>query len=177
MSISLHNVYYARVRQFTGREGRRVGRWKVVQCAKEAPSGPGCYAVYHDAHLVYVGSSLSLRRRVRKYFPGSRRRQDNGGSAQRQLSPTTSVIVKVAGSRREGDWLMREHRLIRRLRPRDNRVLYGGKLRSVKPAPVLRCNGCEAGHIDIHAVVACEKAAKTEMEWDLSTNKWKRRTA
>jgi hypothetical protein len=107
-----------------------------------------------------------VRRRVSKYFPESKRKPDPAGCALRPAPAGTSIVVKVAGSRRDGDWLMREYRLIRRLRPRDNRVLYGGSMRPKdRPVRILRCLGCEAGHTNIHDVMDCERPYWAGKEW------------
>lgn len=82
----------------------RPASWVRIDRAEQAPVEPGCYAVYFDGELVYVGSSRNLRTRVRRCFTSDR------------------VYLKVKASRRMGDWLMREWRLIRRLQPRDNKV-------------------------------------------------------
>lgn len=102
--------------------------WRSVERIADVPRAPGCYAVYHDGELVYVGSSVKLQSRLASYFGPSnpkrpRRRHINSGARPRHDG--VAVTVKVAGSRRIGDWLMREYRLIQRLKPRDNRVGTG----------------------------------------------------
>lgn len=102
-----------------------MGRWLLVRSVDEVPER-GCYAVYHDGELVYIGSSMNLPGRVAHYLrPPTRRRKPivNGGARRRQAEVVTTM--KVSGWKRRGDWLMREYRLIDRLRPRDNRMFTG----------------------------------------------------
>lgn len=99
-------------------------RWKSVifYLRSRIDPAPGCYAIYIADELVYVGQSVNLRLRFRRY--GFRRHHD--------LTFTTpwgefrNVRVKVCYSRRYGDWAMRELRLIRRLSPRFNTIKYVG---------------------------------------------------
>jgi hypothetical protein len=81
--------------------------------------------VYFEGRVVYVGSSTDLSKRVRQYFRVNRgiRSYDDDGVAPHFETPWghvhdgTLVRVKVKPSRQNGDWLMREWRLIGRLRP------------------------------------------------------------
>ena len=108
------------------------GPWRQVHRGR-IPDCPGCYAVYENGVLVYVGSSANLAARCRVYFTKSRMRGrfDYGDPAldfPQFVTPWgfrhhgNAVTVKVKVSRRLGDWLMREYRLIRRLQPRENRA-------------------------------------------------------
>ncbi len=85
---------------------------------------PGCYAVCVRGELVYIGQSMNLHARFVKHglcvgADGFRTRW--GHFVQGELK------VKIAYGRKFGDWLMREVRLIRRLRPRFNVKIYGGE--------------------------------------------------
>lgn len=77
------------------------------------PSVGGCYAIYLDGQLRYVGCAQNLRARLSTY----RIRQGWGGGYFTPWGQFPSVRVKVRSSRRFGDWAMHEIRLIRRLRP------------------------------------------------------------
>lgn len=126
MSISLHNVSYAALSESTLCQS---ARWRAISTFGEAPPSGGCYAIYHDSALVYIGSSCQVRTRIGRYFrtppDRPRRSQDSVFSGARTAKPGVVVTVKVTGSRRRGDWLMREYRLIHRLKPRDNRSIAG----------------------------------------------------
>src|SRR3990167_5290860 len=103
----------------------RSTRWRVVTRKDAVPKEPGCYAVYHDGRLVYIGSSSFLPRRVNHYFSVKRLRPRITGGAMVKVNSDVLVTVKVAQTSRAGEWLMREYRLIARLRPRDNRHYVG----------------------------------------------------
>lgn len=93
------------------------------------PSWPGAYVVYFNGEIVYVGSSTDLQKRVRLYFRRTRPNLNLADPLHRrprfqtpwgQEHDGAAVRVKVKLSRRNGDWLMREWRLISRLRPMFN---------------------------------------------------------
>jgi excinuclease UvrABC nuclease subunit len=91
--------------------------WKT--CAiEELPDTAGCYAIYCDGHLVYVGQSTNVRQRIAAHRIG-RARYSNWFTTT--WGSFRSVVVKVRRSHRLGDWLMHEYRLIRRLNPTFNR--------------------------------------------------------
>jgi hypothetical protein len=152
MAPSLHNVSYLTSLNRTICQTEQ--RWRGITAVSQAPK-VGCYAIYHDGHLVYVGSSALLRKRVSVYLNGGGRA--NGGA---QAVAGVRVTLKVAGSRRLGDWLMREFRLIHRLRPRDNKVFKDAYFWGLpkKPLPVYRCLGCSDGHNNIPDLKACESS-------------------
>ena len=111
--------------------------WRVISRLGEVPQA-GCYAVYHDGQLVYIGSSVSLPKRVQQYVVTSpRKRAQNVNGGARRVDGVV-VTVKVTGSRRRGDWLMREYRLIQRLKPRDNSTFSGRSRVQVRrwPEPI-----------------------------------------
>lgn len=106
MPEGYHNVSYETPVSLTSCESR-CG-WRVVGGPKGLPDA-GVYAIYRAGSLVYIGSSSQLSVRLQPYF--------------RLRHPDVPLVtVKVAPSRRAGDWLMREYRLIRRLRPADNKT-------------------------------------------------------
>ena len=94
-------------------------RWLILEDgqAQHAPRACACYAVYLDGRLCYFGSTENLYVRLREHlplpigFPG--RVRTPWGEGQ-------DLIVKYRPSRRFGDWLMIESRLIRRLKPFGN---------------------------------------------------------
>lgn len=82
------------------------------------PDAPGVYAFIRDGRVVYVGQTVSLRRRLSEYW--YRWVDFRGGWI---IDPRIQgCVVKYSASRRYGDWLMREYRLIRRLQPLHNIV-------------------------------------------------------
>lgn len=82
-------------------------------------SCPGCYAIYLDGRLVYIGQSANVRRRLLDYGIHSNIFADKTETPWGQADV---VVVKFKGSTRAGDWLMREYRLIKRLNPPGNRA-------------------------------------------------------
>lgn len=151
MVASLHNVSLRTRWSLTRRQSRG---WRVVSAAAQVPDTAGCYAVYHDGELVYVGSSSYLPTRVAQYFAKRQYRRVHGGARRRD---GVAVTVKVAPSVRVGDWLMREFRLIQRLKPCDNRMGVSMKPRQPRRVQRKPCNGCSEGHWDINELIACER--------------------
>lgn len=100
----------------------RLGRWSLLHEASEwfllHGRREGCYAVYVEGHLAYVGRSFNVRGRLAQHefrpnFTGDR-----------TITPWGSfekVSVKIRYARRYGESLMLEARLIRRLAPTFNR--------------------------------------------------------
>lgn len=106
--------------------------WKSVDYLDNMLSLPRvacCYVIYFNGELCYIGSTNNLRNR----FSGHAFRH---GYAKNFYTPwgmfkfPFEFRIKYSESRRYGDWLMREARLIRRLQPVYNTRLKG---RKVKP--------------------------------------------
>ena len=97
-------------------QSERAKTWELIPVPREPYSSDrrrwsissegGVYAIYVSGELVYIGSSGNLRRRVAKHF------------TLRHWS-YEDAVVKV--SLCYENWLGRERRLVKRLRPRDNR--------------------------------------------------------
>jgi hypothetical protein len=105
--------------------------WIEVSRRRSAfPKGPGVYVVYQNNVVAYVGSTTELSRRCRVYWFKYRNMAMYGerdpylGSWRTPWGPVPpgSIRIKVKRSRRLGDWLMWEYRLIRRLQPQQNRA-------------------------------------------------------
>jgi hypothetical protein len=99
-------------------------RWSShdVFSLEQVPSAPGCYTFYLNGILFYVGSSENLKTRLLSYRISQRRDATTGHRLI--ITPwgeAETVTVKVSGSARFGDWLMRERRLIARLQPPGNK--------------------------------------------------------
>lgn len=127
-TVGVHNIYPAThaylppvsIAVLCGR------KWRVVESPRQLPDAPGCYAVYRGGQLVYIGSSVSLAKRCGRFFSplsSARHRVRIFSSAPPSNKPV--ITVKVALAPRRGEWLMREYRLIIRLRPRDNKMHTG----------------------------------------------------
>lgn len=103
---------------------------------RHLPDLPGCY-IFRDAagHILYVGKALSLRNRVRSYFPagaGTAARTSAGGGK------TAALMALVAGlefivTDSESEALVLENNLIKQHRPK-----YNIRLRDDKQYPYLR---------------------------------------
>ena len=81
------------------------------------PNQPGVYVIYIDDSIAYVGSSTTLRNRLKSYrfkvvntYKGVASTPFGRGVA----------LIKYSTSRKLGEWLMREVRLINRLKPPHN---------------------------------------------------------
>lgn len=102
-------------------------RWRTVDLYgrrkwSNIPSEPGVYVFIRDGRAIYVGQSVNLRSRLSHYrgrqvYPGDRL---DVQPVWRDHPIGDNSILKISTSRRYGDWLMRELRLIRRLRPHFN---------------------------------------------------------
>jgi excinuclease UvrABC nuclease subunit len=79
--------------------------WQKIQTlpwTNSVSKFPGVYAIYdHSNELVYIGSSMNLRRRISRYAA--------------RYNPDWSL--KVRYTKFVGEWAFREIRLIRRLKP------------------------------------------------------------
>lgn len=82
------------------------------------PHVPGCYVIYLDSQLMYVGQSSDICKRIASY----RFRVGYGDSLLTPWGPFNSGHIKVHYSIKYGDWAMRELRLIRKLKPQLNCV-------------------------------------------------------
>lgn len=97
-----------------------------LQNRRELPIVACCYAIYFDDVLKYVGSTNNLRNR----FSGHGFRYSYGKSfitPWAEMDLPLSMVIKFKPSRRYGDWMMTEARLIRRLQPVFNMKLKGRK--------------------------------------------------
>lgn len=112
-------------------------RWQMVfPVLSRIDHAPGCYAIYIDDELVYLGQSVNLHLRFRRW--GMCRRQGAFHETPWGLVPIGKFRVKVAYSRKCGDWAMREVRLVRRLRPKFNNIKYVGR-ESLRPSDMEVC--------------------------------------
>lgn len=90
------------------------------------PRSPGCYAIYADGKLEYIGSSVNL---LARFIQWNNHIQKFDG---RWISPWGDhdhLRVKYRLSTYYGEWPMRELRLLRRLRPVGNTKSLGDALR------------------------------------------------
>lgn len=89
--------------------------------------GPGVYAAYLAGSLVYIGSSSGD-----VVFRLCTHDIEGGFPAPEWFTPwgqSKDLVIKVSASGRFGSWLMREARLIRKLRPAGNTRGTGRKNR------------------------------------------------
>ncbi len=109
-----------------------MSRWKCfkydstsesVDHWKEITTGGGCYALYFDGELGYIGSSVRVRSRISIY------KIHYGYSTfiRTSFGDFRKVELKVFESIHFGDWAMKEIRLIHRLKPKYNRCNYSYK--------------------------------------------------
>lgn len=89
---------------------------------KNFHSSPCCYVIYFDSQPIYIGSTNNLRAR----FLGHSFRY---GYAKVVMTPwgdfdsRMKITIKYRPSKKYGDWLMIEARLIMRLQPIFNKLL------------------------------------------------------
>lgn len=92
-------------------------KWTAYDAPSDVPTDPGCYAVYLNGDLVYVGQSMNVRRRLReknRFMPSRYSANFETPWGMGRLK------IKVRSSVKYGDWAMVELRLLRRLKPRGN---------------------------------------------------------
>jgi excinuclease UvrABC nuclease subunit len=71
------------------------------------PDKPAVYAIYDCTRLIYIGSTRSLYNRFYSH--------------KKTLMGLNYAHIKYSTSKKYGDWLMREVRLIDRLQPEGNK--------------------------------------------------------
>lgn len=87
-----------------------MSRWtELVGGCRAAPRSPGVYVVFRNGQAVYVGQSVNLRARLSAH--------EYGVCDRARQSPADVISIRYSLSRKRGDWLMREYRLIQRLKP------------------------------------------------------------
>jgi hypothetical protein len=111
-------------------------RWQdvKVECQADIPDSGGCYAIYLNGRLVYIGQSDNLSLRIRSYKFKTFQNDEGvsffsivvGGGAQIE----TNIVLKIRACRQFGHCAMVERRLIRRLLPPFNRTTYVYGVRS-----------------------------------------------
>ena len=80
------------------------------------PSMPGCYVIYLNDQLTYIGQSTNVRKRLENHGI----RIGYGAAIFTPWGTATEVWFKVRFSSEYGDWAMRELRLIKRIQPPAN---------------------------------------------------------
>lgn len=108
-----------------------MARWHEIT-GSPAPPVPGVYALFSGHRLLYIGSAVNLRDRCTDHGIGRSWKRPPG-----RFTATPALRVKVSPEPIAGRWLMREYRLIRRLRPPLNRTATGTgrRRRSHRPGP------------------------------------------
>lgn len=99
---------------------RLLGRDLVAYRPIVAPRCGCVYVIYLDNELVYIGSTNNMFSRITRHVI------TQSFETHQIATPWgngTRLTIKYKKSRRFGDWLMDEVRLIRRLRPRGNRAI------------------------------------------------------
>jgi excinuclease UvrABC nuclease subunit len=108
----------------------QFSRWIQIQLMprdENLPRVSACYAVYFNGVLQYIGSTVDLRNRFSEHafrYGYARCMRTPWGDVDAE----TVVTVKYRPSRKYGDWLMVEARLIRRLQPAYNKMLKGRRV-------------------------------------------------
>lgn len=101
--------------------------WKKViwNKKKDFPEISCVYAFYINDELVYIGSTVNLKKRMNGYHF-----REIGNETltpwRRRFGANLKIEVKYKGSKIYGYWLMLEARLIKRIKPRFNILLKNG---------------------------------------------------
>jgi excinuclease UvrABC nuclease subunit len=102
-----------------------LSRWEQLNFSFERtaiPALPGCYVIYLDDELVYVGSTLNLRNRLAAYELYWHCPEDRFST---KWGEYRKVRIKVKIGGKYGEWAMTELRLIRKLKPKFNILCLG----------------------------------------------------
>ncbi len=83
------------------------------------PSLPCCYVFYLDGIPSYVGQSNNLKRRILNHFLEPMR---YSARIETPWGNFREVFIKCKFPKKYGEWAMLELRLIRKLRPKFNKV-------------------------------------------------------
>jgi excinuclease UvrABC nuclease subunit len=88
--------------------------WAEEDDPRNIPNRPGVYAISLGGDLMYIGSTKRLRHRIREHCASGYFRDalDFGGV----------VEFRYKESRRRGDWLSLEYRLVSRIKPPLNKA-------------------------------------------------------
>jgi hypothetical protein len=107
---------------------------------------PGCYVVYTDGVPIYIGQTISLKLRFRRYAI----KPVEGGGFDTPWGYLENMRVKVKYARRYGEQAMLELRLIRRLQRNHilrNTIKYRGSDYTIRFKDIETAHGgrkCEA---------------------------------
>src|SRR5690242_8942280 len=96
-----------------------MGKSNVLSHGKRFASVAGVYAIFQADRLLYIGSSINIRSRIWAHLATAR------------FIGVKGLSVKYKKSQRYGDWLMTEARLLKRLRPRLNKVVFSRNVSGV----------------------------------------------
>lgn len=100
---------------FYGRDWKG-SKWLAFREVRRVPQSlPGCYAIYADGELVYIGQAVNVRSRLSSH-----------GYLLNHTLRGRAISFKVRFGERAGDWAMREYRLLKRLKPNQN-VRFGSR--------------------------------------------------
>lgn len=106
-------------------------RWITVDISdfspRDLPEHPGCYVVFADSKLAYIGQSLNLRKRIINHKIDFARYSNNITTPWGYFK---DVKIKIKTFKRYGEWAKLELRLVRRLQPPFNCVGSSLKRRS-----------------------------------------------
>lgn len=104
--------------------GAQMPRWITVEplqidfdnspYERYFPDSPGCYVIYVDDRIVYVGQTTSLLKRLRSYKFNY---AHYSGVVKTPWGNCERIRVKYRIPKRYGEWAMTELRLIKRLQP------------------------------------------------------------
>ena len=107
------NFYRLIARHIRRENSWRGSKWLSFDNKALLPELPGCYVIYVDGVLAYIGQAVNVRARIN----GHAWKFNNVWSGKR-------LLFKVRLGERVGDWAMREMRLLKRLKPPHN-VVFG----------------------------------------------------
>lgn len=91
---------------------------------------PGVYVIIGDRQVQYIGSSCNIRQRLTGRLPNVVHTEE-GAIIRTVWGDFDEFELKIRYSTKYGDWLMRELRLIRRLRPIHNAAGEGAQRKIV----------------------------------------------
>jgi excinuclease UvrABC nuclease subunit len=104
-------------------------KFRLIDDFDKLPLLPGVYCIYINNEIVYIGSSVNIKKRIGEYKFESHCKKYNITPWQ-FIDKTLPIFVKISLSKKLGDWAMKEIRLISKLQPKFNKSFKNKNLRT-----------------------------------------------
>ena len=116
-----------------------MSQWQTISFYKldSIPANPGVYAIYNESDLVYIGQAVDLLARMRRHryvVLGTKEPSTRWDKDGLEVYERKNLRVKYRLSKKVGEWLSAEFRLVSRLQPLLNtrKLLWSDVLHRLK---------------------------------------------